>query len=48
MFVIEKNKIYTIEITDVTAEGSGVGHIDGFAVFVPGTVSGDRVLVLIV
>lgn len=46
--MIEKNKTYTIEITDVTAEGSGVGHIDGFAVFVPGTVSGDRVLVLIV
>lgn len=46
--MIEKNKIYTIEITDITAEGSGVGHIDGFAVFIPGSVPGDIVSVLIV
>ena len=32
---IKKNDIITLEITDITAEGSGVGHENGMAVFVP-------------
>ena len=41
--VMEKNTEIEIEITDITAEGSGVGRYDGMAVFVKGAVTGDRV-----
>lgn len=44
----EKNNVYKIEITDVSSDGNGVGNIDGFVVFVPGTVTGDVAEVLIV
>lgn len=40
---MKKNDIIKLEITDVTLQGSGVGHSDGIAVFVPGTVTGDTV-----
>ena len=46
--MLEKNQIYKSEITDVTSEGSGVCHIDGFAVFVPETAVGDVIQVKIV
>jgi len=36
------------EITDMTAEGNGVCHIDGIAVFVPETAVGDKLNVKIV
>ncbi len=36
-----KNNNYTIEITGMTTEASGVGKIEGFAIFVPNTVVGD-------
>lgn len=36
-----KNEIVTLEITDLTNEGSGVGRYDGMAVFVPKTAAGD-------
>lgn len=45
---IEKNREYTIDIESVTSEGMGVGHVDGFCVFVPMTAEGDRVKALIV
>lgn len=48
MIPIEKNKEYTIEITAVSSDGNGVGHIDGYAVFVPQTVRGDFVTAEIV
>jgi len=38
---LKKNGVYEIEITDVTSEGNGVGKINDFVVFVPGTVTGD-------
>ena len=38
---MKKNEIIRLEITDVTAEGNGVGHFDGMAVFVPELISGD-------
>ncbi|MCH5194510.1 MAG: 23S rRNA (uracil(1939)-C(5))-methyltransferase RlmD [Oscillospiraceae bacterium] len=38
---MKKNDIYTTEITGMTAEGNGVGRIDGIAVFVPHTAVGD-------
>ena len=35
-----KNQIYEAEITDYTAEGQGVAHIEGCAVFIPNAVAG--------
>ena len=43
-----KNDIITLDITDVTAEGAGVGKCGGMAVFVPGTAVGDTVLCKII
>lgn len=40
---MKKNDIIELNITDVTLQGSGVGHIDGLAVFVPETVTGDKI-----
>lgn len=48
MIPVEKNKEYTIKIESVTNEGMGVGHIDGFAVFVPNSVREDELKILIV
>ncbi len=45
---MQKNSEFILDITDVTAEGSGVGKADGLAVFVPGTAVGDKVKVHIV
>ena len=39
--MLEKNQVFTAEITDVTAEGNGVCRVDGTVVFVPDTASGD-------
>ena len=39
--MLEKNKIYTAEITGLTSEGSGVCRINEMAVFVPETAVGD-------
>ncbi len=46
--MVEKNKRYEIEITDISSDGNGVGSVDGFAVFVPMTAIGDVAEVLIV
>ncbi|MCL1883981.1 MAG: 23S rRNA (uracil(1939)-C(5))-methyltransferase RlmD [Defluviitaleaceae bacterium] len=43
-----KNSQHIIEITDVTAMGFGIGSIDGFNVFVEGTLTGDVVNALII
>ncbi|MGN0593469.1 MAG: 23S rRNA (uracil(1939)-C(5))-methyltransferase RlmD [Ruminococcus sp.] len=45
---MQKNEIYTVTIEDITAEGSGVCHIDGMAVFVPETAVGDVLEIKIV
>ncbi|MEG1879940.1 MAG: TRAM domain-containing protein, partial [Oscillospiraceae bacterium] len=45
---IEKNETYKMEITGMTDEGDGVGRVEGQAVFVPYTIVGEVVLVLIV
>ncbi len=39
---LKKNQLYEAEITGYTSEGSGVCRINGTAVFVPGTVKGER------
>ena len=42
-----KNQIYETVVTDYTAEGQGVAHIEGCAVFIPNAVAGERVRVRI-
>ena len=41
MEVLKKNDMISLEITDVTNEGNGVGRYNGIAVFVPATAVGD-------
>ena len=36
-----KNQIYEALITDYTAEGQGVAHIEGCAVFIPNSIAGE-------
>ncbi len=38
-----KNQLYEALITDYTAEGQGVAHIEGCAVFVPNAIAGEKV-----
>ena len=45
---MKKNELTELEITDLTAEGNGVGRHEGIAVFVPGAAVGDRLRVKIV
>lgn len=46
--ILRKNQEHIIDITGYTGEGEGVGRAEGEAVFVPGTILGERVKVLIV
>lgn len=46
--MLTKNELITIEVTDMTHEGSGVGRYEGMAVFIPGSAVGDKLLVRIV
>lgn len=41
--MVEKNKVYIIEIEDLGSSGEGVGKVDGFTVFVPQAIPGDRI-----
>lgn len=45
---IQKNDEIQLDIESLSAEGSGVGHFNGMAVFVAGGVPGDRLLVHII
>lgn len=40
---MEKNELYTVEITDLTSEGEGVGKVDAFPLFIKDTCVGDVV-----
>ena len=42
-----KNQIYETVITDYTAEGQGVAHVEGCAVFIPNAIAGEKVKVRI-
>jgi len=46
--VIEKNKEYIVEIIDNGYEGEGIAKIDGFPIFIPGAIKGERCKILIV
>ena len=45
---MKKNDLVTLNITGMTAEGSGVGRTDSMAVFVPMTAVGDEVEAVII
>ena len=40
--MLTKNEIYETVITDYTAEGQGVAHVDGCAVFIPNAIAGEK------
>ena len=42
-----KNQIYETTVTDYTAEGQGVAHIEGCAVFIPNAIAGEKLKVRI-
>lgn len=42
-----KNQIYETVITDYTAEGQGIAHIEGCAVFIPNAIAGEKIRVRI-
>lgn len=43
--MLVKNQVYEAVVTDYTAEGQGVAHIEGCAVFIPNAIAGERVQV---
>lgn len=45
---VKKNQILVLEIESLSSDGSGVGHWEGQAIFVPMTAPGDRVRVRVV
>ena len=45
--MLNKNEVYETEITDYTAEGQAVAHIEGCAVFIPNAIAGEKVRVRI-
>ncbi len=45
---VEKNKEYVVEIMDNGFEGEGIAKIDGFTIFIPNTIKGEKVKILIV
>jgi len=45
--MLTKNQIYETVIEDYTAEGQGVAHIEGCAVFIPNAIAGERCAVRI-
>lgn len=46
MLPVRKNGTYEAEITDLNAEGEGIGRVEGFTVFVPGALPGERIRLL--
>lgn len=46
--ILSKNDKIELTIDALTSEGSGIGRYDGFAVFVRGTVPGDRIIAHII
>ena len=42
-----KNQIYETVVTDYTAEGQGIAHIEGCAVFIPNAIAGEKLWVRI-
>lgn len=45
---IKKNQEYIVQITDNGYEGEGIAKIDGFTIFIPNAIKGEKVKILIV
>ena len=45
---IQKNQEYIVDIIDNGFEGEGIAKIDNFTIFIPGTIKGEKVRILIV
>ena len=45
---IQKNQEYIVEIIDNGYEGEGIAKIDNFTIFIPGSIKGEKVKILIV
>ncbi len=45
---VEKNKEYIVDIIDNGCEGEGIAKIDNFIIFIPQTIKGEKVKILIV
>ena len=45
---VVKNKEYIVDIVDNGFEGEGIAKIDGFTIFIPNAIKGEKVKVLIV
>ena len=45
---VEKNKEYIVDIIDNGFEGEGIAKIEGFTIFIPNTIKGESVKILIV
>ena len=45
---MKKNDLITVTVDGVTAEGSGVAHPDGMAVFIKGAALGDTLSVRVI
>ena len=46
--MVEKNNEYIVDIIDNGYEGEGIAKIDGFTIFIPGAIKGEKVKILIV
>lgn len=45
---VEKNKEYIVHIIDNGFHGEGIAKIEGFTIFIPNAIKGERVKILIV
>lgn len=45
---VEKNNEYIVDIIDNGCEGEGIAKIDNFIIFIPQTIKGEKVRILIV
>lgn len=46
--MVEKNKEYIVDIIDNGFEGEGIAKIDGFTIFIPNAIKGEKVKILII
>lgn len=45
---VEKNKEYIVDIIDNGFQGEGIAKIDGFTIFIPNAIKGEKIKILIV
>ena len=45
---VEKNKEYVVDIVDNGFEGEGIAKIEGFTIFIPNAIKGEKIKILIV